>query len=324
MVVRLTIILSFASSLASCSGPKSPADQVLAYMAEDPDDADREEIGLKKLTLMGAEAIDPIVKFYKKHSWWPWDPKREIAALALECIARVRERHSLPRVMELSKERDRLLSLCAVYAIRAMATEEDVGDVVRLIDDRRFVWKARLIELLGRLGGDEARKALLRYLEDRRGRVRRGALVGFKALGDPSFIPEVRQAFQAEKNPELRIAAAETLASLGDEVGGAHLAAVLEGDSPDYLLVTAGYASGRVREKKAVPGLIKLLGHQEWCRRDVARGALTLIGTDEALKAIEERLPEDEKRVSVSTEARYFYTFDREEPFMDWDWVYED
>ncbi len=314
-----TLLFAPEREPASGSRAKTPAEQVLEYMAGRPEDGRREKIGFEKLTAMGAKAIDPIVRFYKKHRWWPWDPSRETAKLALECVATVRDRDALPRLMELAKERDRTVSLCAVYAIRAIAREQDVSDIIQLMDDDRFIWQARLGGLLGGLGGEKARKALCRYLKDRRCGARRGALIGLKALGDASLIPEILQAFESEKDPQVRIAAAETLASLGHETGGAYLAEVLEGDSLEYLLITAAYAAGRSRERKAVPGLIKLLGHEEWYFRDVAREALTLIGTKEARKAIAERLPKEEREYPLSSERKYFYSFDRD-PFMDWDW----
>jgi HEAT repeat protein len=316
----LTLLL-----LAGCFDPgdlfRSPPERVLRYMARDPQSADREEVGLKKLRGMGSRAIDPIVEFYKKHnhlgdpSWW-------LANSVVECIAEVRERDALAKLTSLAKEDDRTLALCAIYGIRGMATRKDISLLIRLVEDDRFRWKDRLIELLGRLGGGEARHWLVLYATDPRGRCRRGAFLGIKALKDRSLIPGLRKAFEREKNPQLRIAAAETLASLGDTAGGAYLAAVLEGDGPWYLLVTAAYASGRVREKKAVPGLIRLLGHSELYYRDVAREALTMIGTDEALKAIVERLPKEE-RERASRPVEYGHAYDRD-PFMDWHWYYDD
>lgn len=317
-----SIVLLGLVSTSSCSRSRDPAERVLHDLAK-YHSLRLVEKGLDKLATMGPDAIDSAVEFYRRYKWRPWGRKREAARMVPELLCRVRDRKSLPKLMELAKERDRLLSLCAVYGIRGMAAQRDVVHIIRLIDNADFRWHDRLIEVLGRLGGEEARKALLRYVKDPRGRVRRGAYLGLRALGDASVIAEVRKKFQEEKNPQLRIAAAETLASLGDEAGSTHLVTVLEGKSPDYLLVTAAYASGRVKERAAVPGLVKLLGHTEWYYRDVAREALTMIGTDEARKAIKQHLPEREREMPLSTEYNFFYSYDRD-PFMDWDWEFED
>ena len=97
----------------------------------------------------------------------------------------------------------------------------------------------------------------------------------------------------------------------------------MEGKGPIYLRITAAYASGRAKEKKAVPGLTKLLANEESYFREVAREALTIIGTDEALEAIKQHLSKEDREDPLRSDYNRFYTFDRDR-FMDWGWEYED
>ena len=50
----LIILICSACCQTSCSGPKSPAGEVLEYMADDPKWPDRQDAGIEKLKAMGS------------------------------------------------------------------------------------------------------------------------------------------------------------------------------------------------------------------------------------------------------------------------------
>lgn len=311
--------------LSGCglSPPSTEAGRTLRDLCREIEVPDAPERALDKLAAIGCDAVEPVVAFHKKYRRSFWSRRRKAAGLAVEFLARIADRDAFPKLIELARERDRLISLCSVYGIRSMATQGDTNDIIALADDARFAWKDRLIPVLGRIGGKEATDALLKYLEDPRERVRRGAYLGLAVLGDVSVIKDLWQAFDNEKDPRFRIAAAEALAVLGDDRGSAHLSSVLMGESPDYLLVAAAYASGRAKQSESVPGLAKLLKHPDSYFREVAREALATIGTEEARKAITSHLPEDQRDAPLPSDYYYFYTYDRDK-LMDWDWSYND
>lgn len=174
---------------------------------------------------------------------------------------------------------------------RAVLADELAAVASALLDDPRpeAEWLARLLAVLGRLGGAAAVRTLARALPDSRADVRYAATDALLALGRAA-LPDL-QAALAGNDPQVREGAALALARLAPdalatagEVAIPALVGVLRHDS-GALRETAVSAMARIGGA-AVPALLRALDDKSWDVRALAIDALGQVGDPAAVPGL--------------------------------------
>jgi HEAT repeat protein len=182
---------------------------------------------------------------------------------------------------------------------RAVLADELASVAGALLDDPRTEaeWLARLLAVLGRLGGAPAVRTLARAMPDSRPDVRYAATDALLALGRTT-LPDLQTAL-TDTDPLLREGAALALARLAPEalstVGEAAIPALVSALRRDVgpLREVAVSALGRIG-KAAVPALLRALDDKSWDVRALAVDALGQLGDPLAVPGLLRILESDD------------------------------
>ena len=184
----------------------------------------------------------------------------------------------------------------AVYELmkrrRYKAPPPQADDPVEMPDDsatllenlRDSNWRVRrsAVLKLGELNDPATLPEMIALLEDKDSDVREAA-VGAVAAMKPASEPLVK--LLHDGNLDTRVAAAQTLALLGDKAAIPDLIDALNDESM-WVRQPVVQALGATRSAKAIPALVKALTDEDSGVRQAARDALIAIGTPDALKAL--------------------------------------
>ena len=202
-------------------------------------------------------------------------PHRDTEAMAL-ALALTRESKNSPAFEAfMAGVRVRTLNACAKGLT-------DTDAVVRLDSATVF----------GAIAGDEAKRLLLRILEDGRPLVAVAALRALEVCGSPVAVQAVLRLL-GNPDPEARAAAAITLRASGDRGAAPALAAALQ-DTDITVFVNAVQAIVGIAGKDALPCLAAaMLTHAGPEHRRIAIKAVAGIGGDTAESALRKSEAED-------------------------------
>lgn len=259
---------------------------------------DKGDKWVRRLAALGRPAIEPALSYCnrgrgsKKFESW----RRVLEFRMPRVLALMQDKAAIPDLTRLAT--DQFLDIYAIAGLRNLWTREHLGQITdmitRLRASRWVKWdrqKVMLVEVLGKFEGSEVERLLEGYLSDQDPAIRRGALRAIARSRDRTFLPVVKQMLHEDPDVYVRIAAAEVLATLGEEGGTQYLLGVVDGDHPPDPTQSAICALVRLKEKAAVPEFFRLLRHEDRWVREFANEGLKLMGTPEARRALKEAGP---------------------------------
>jgi HEAT repeat protein len=170
-------------------------------------------------------------------------------------------------------------------AIQRAADEgikECVPEVTAALSDNDSDVREQATQFFAALPTASARAALSELLrEDRNGSVRAGAAVALSALADPSIVSDLLVASH-DPDADVRMAAADGLASLGTAEALARLRAMLEKDSSEWVRASVALAlAQKGAYRRALIAACRALAKSEHRNvRYMARGALCKCGAE--------------------------------------------
>jgi HEAT repeat protein/tRNA A37 threonylcarbamoyladenosine biosynthesis protein TsaE len=244
----------------------------------------------------GLEAESALIQVFNDHS-----QDRQVRLRAVIAVGRLTNdtvREQLTNIARDTTEMN-LLRERAVVALLSFSNESEVKDVllglVNNQDENRGI-RGRAGDVLARFGGEEAREAFVRILNDWNEpvQVRARSALNLGTLGNPRDIP-VLTAIAQDLTLERRLRWSATYA-LGyilrrahDEPTVAMLGAMLQDDNEDhYVRWTAAYALGFSRSKRGLHELLHIIPKPHKVH-DIERRAVEALGRyndDEAIEAL--------------------------------------
>jgi HEAT repeat protein len=159
-----------------------------------------------------------------------------------------------------------------------------------------YVVRRWVAEILGEIGDETAREALIVALDDSNTRVVHYAAISLGKVGKPSVIRYLARLLD-HPDKDVRCAAVEGLAHVGSHQTVRYLSAMLQ-DEDWVTRLTAVRGLGNVASRTCVAPLIKALSDQEWSVRKHAVDGLARVGIRKgAMKALIDIA--DDARVAV-------------------------
>lgn len=310
-----TIILGAAlASVCGCHrGARSRAKEIIREMERSCDHwlhsgAKRawseEEEWIDELAGLGREAIEPVVSYYRKHRHGRGS-RIFVAFSVVRSLARMNDPEAFPDLLRLAKDPLPQISQSAIVSLRRMCTKDHLHEIIELISSLPCgaeTCQVMLVELLGKFGGSRVEHYLRRYLHDESPGLRRGALRAIARLKAGSFLPAVQGLMKTDPNTNVRAAAAEAAATLGDHRGIEYLIGLCDENCSFTAILAGTCALVRLKEPAVIPILSRLLGHQMSFLREFAYEGLKLMATPDALRVLEQAgplydMPVDVKRI---------------------------
>jgi HEAT repeat protein len=154
-------------------------------------------------------------------------------------------------------------------AAREARARGDIATLLTLLVSPERGARISAVLQLGELGGAEARDALLKCLNAGDDKLRNGALVSLRKIGDPSTAQKVLEIAESDPSPGTRLRAIEALMDFRDPKSVDLLVAMLEhpgGWEPWYRRWAVKQLS-RVRAVQAIPALERAGRSAGWLDR---------------------------------------------------------
>ncbi len=189
----------------------------------------------------------------------------------------------LPVLIAGLKHKKQSVRLQAVQAIGLFGPKAEAAtqDLIDITDDGDFQIRLQALRTLQKIQGNPklVLPAVIRLMGDKNQIIRQEASAVFLRTGEDG-IPQLVQLFKANKSPEIRMAAVQTLAQFGPAAKEAipELISALE-DSNPVIRWTSARALGNIgpEAKKALPALEKLTEHANTVVRSNAKLAVAQI-----------------------------------------------
>lgn len=187
-----------------------------------------------------------------------WRNKSDIEALRREIkeLKAMIEKIAPPSEKELFSQR-----------IRRLINQLDSDDILE-----RYEAGRELKEI-----GKPAVPYLVQSLQDKRAKVRMGAIIVLGEIKDKSIVPDIIKFFKGGKHKKDKLALALLLGKLGDREASGVLIEGLNSSSTT-VIASCVTALGMLKEEMAVPKLVHLLVHKDKNLQEAARRALIRIG----------------------------------------------
>jgi len=224
-------------------------------------------------------------------------------------LERIGDPSSAGAIIPLVKDEDRWVRDSAVIALGKLRAKEAVGPLCQVLEQDDVDLRIQAVIALGRIGGPSAQKAIVQAMRDERMWTEPGAWSQVSVLAqverdtftDRDVIPVLKWLLEkggnvpgAEEMDEVRSEtlsllirhrAARALVKFGDASGEDVLLEGLAGD--DYMRQDSARALGKIKSRRAVPGLIKETQDAWMANRRYAIQALGEIGDPAAIPALE-------------------------------------
>ena len=243
------------------------------------------------------------------------DPEPIVRRMAIYGLQRIGDASSAAAILPLVDDKDVWVRRTAVTALGKLRRRVAVPALVRLLGDDNVHVRLEAFLALGRIGDASTQKAIMAAMRDKRLWTELGiwdqmsilAVVDRTWFTDRAVVPVLKWllTYGTWDHPELadleasrrdRFAmmignrAGEILAvKFGDASGESF---IVQGLAPgdDYMQQSSAHAAGAIRSKKAVPGLVAMLGSEWINNRQYAIDALGAIGDLSSVPALEKVL----------------------------------
>jgi HEAT repeat protein len=175
---------------------------------------------------------------------------------------------------------DRNLALRG-YAMDLLSAKDNpliTQNIIRIIaNNSAFTLRSKAIEYLSRMKDDQGYKILCSILPDENLQLRARAADALGVLGDQRAVPELLQAAKHEKNAWIRQRIIISIEKMSDTTAADALCALMTSEPSHFCRSSIAESLGLLKDRKAVPFLIKILDDSNKSVRISALHALTNI-----------------------------------------------
>jgi HEAT repeat protein len=206
---------------------------------------------------------------------------RSIAALAL---ANIGDKRAISSIFNLFTDPYEDVQEASIRALGALSKGIDMGDVLRMIEDKDPVLRKNAALLLGELASEDAISALCFAQKDADVSVRRAVITALAAIKTEESVACLVRSL-TDEDSDIRASAALSIGMAGAAVAVEPLCLLLK-DTDEMVKVAVARALGMMSAKKAVPNLIDMLSDPNGFVVTAIITALGKIGGEDARSAL--------------------------------------